>query len=337
MTAALAVRRRRAALGLAAATAAMAALSLFSAVSSRGGDSAERSGELVFPGFADRAAEWTALRVRLADDAYMLERDGETWRLVEAGRHPVRPERMTELAQGLAELRWAEAKTTDPDKFDRLGLGDPAEGGAGAFIEASTAAGDVIGALITGRRTDRIYGRRPDETRAFRLRGDLPPLYTRSAWLDLKAVDMAASVVEAVRLTDEAGEELFLRRPLDRSDRAFRPGPPNDDDQLIDPLAANAAALALTRLAPIDVKPKDALATTPVARHVTSTLDGLEVEALAFREPDGLFITLYAVEAGEGAVRASTINAKAEGWAYELSERDWREFAAPVGTIVRRP
>ena len=101
-------------------------------------------------------------------------------------------------------------------------------------------------------------------------------------------------------------------------------------------MAPATTALAISRFAPIDVKPSAALETRPVARHITSTYDGLEVDVSAFREPDGFYVTLRAVEAGEGARRAETINMKAEGWAFKLTEFDWNEFTPPVRSLVVR-
>ena len=46
---------------------------------------------------------------------------------------------------------------------------------------------------------------------------------------------------------------------------------------------------------------------------------------------------LNRVEAGEGAHRGSTINDKATGWAFELSEYDWNDFTPAVSSIVRPP
>ena len=91
------------------------------------------------------------------------------------------------------------------------------------------------------------------------------------------------------------------------------------------------------RLQAIGVKPAADLTTKSVGRHITETHDGLEVEVEAYREPDGFFVTLRAVEAGEGAHRGSTINDKATGWAFELSEYDWNDFTPLVSSIVRPP
>ena len=85
------------------------------------------------------------------------------------------------------------------------------------------------------------------------------------------------------------------------------------------------------------MKPASELTTKPVARHITQTHDGLEVDLSAFREPDGFFVTLHAIEAGQSAQRGSTINEKADGWAFQLSEYDWNDFTPAISSIVRPP
>ncbi|MEL7129627.1 MAG: hypothetical protein AAGK23_08770, partial [Pseudomonadota bacterium] len=95
-------------------------------------------------------------------------------------------------------------------------------------------------------------------------------------------------------------------------------------------------ALALSRFDPVDAKPAAALETRPLVRHITSTHDGLEIDVSAYREPDGLYATIRAVEAGEGAARAATINDRSEGWAFRLAEIDWNDFTPSVRSIVRR-
>lgn len=337
MSAPLDTRRRRVVLALAASAGGLALVTISSA--GMGGTAApapERLGGAVLPGFADWREALAAIRVTLADDRYTLVREGEAWGLAEAGGYPVREDRLQALAAGLEGLTWQAARTTDPRKLDRIALGDPAEGGRGARVDLFDRAGAPLGAFITGRRGERLYARHPDETAAFLVAGDLPPLMTRDAWLDFQVISLRPETVRAVRITDRTGESLFLMREAGEGRTAFRPGPPNEDDRLVNPLAAATPALALARFAPVDVKPAADLATEPVARHVTLTFDGLEVTTEAYEEPDGRYVTVYAVEAGEGARRAEAINARAEGWAFRLPAIDWSEFAPPVSSIVER-
>jgi hypothetical protein len=297
----------------------------------------DRTGTAVFPTFAEERGATSAIRITLADESYTLVATGEGWRLGTRDGYPVRDDRMTELASGLASLVWDTPRTDDKEKLNRIGLGDPREGGTGALLELLGEEGEVTAGLITGRKSESIYARRPDETMAFRVTGDLPPLYSSQAWLDLDFLDIHEDAVSAVRITDSEDQSLYLQRTVGSSERAFRPAPPYQDYRLTSRLAVTGPALALTRFLPIGVKPASALKSQPVARHITQTHDGLEIDVRAYRERDGFFITLRAIEAGEGATRAEVINARSAGWAFELTGNDWADYTPLVSSIVRPP
>lgn len=296
-----------------------------------------RMGKLVLPAFSGVRADATEIRITLADESYSLINGPDGWTLSGSGGYPVRADRLASLAGGLGELTWSEGRTRDPGKMNRIGLGDPREGGTGALIEIVNEANTVTASLITGRKGPNVYARLPGEEQAFRVNGDLPPLYNHDAWLDLDIIDIHSDAVSAVRLFDARGNSLYLQRSVGSSDRSFRPAPPYQDYRLVSRIAASTPALALTRFRPIGVKPASKLATRPVGRHITETHDGLEVDLQAYKEPDGYFVTLRAIEAGEGAQRGSTINQKASGWAFELTEFDWNEFTPAISSIVRAP
>ena len=330
--------RKRILAGLAGTAALLGAATFFASSNSATYGYSDRLGHTVFPNIASALNSARIIRVKAADLSYTLKKsDGDTWVMIESGSYPVRPDRLAHLAEGLAALQWGEARTIDPEKFKLIGLGDPDSGGNGARVLVLGDDGEVLAELITGRREDRLYGRVPGEDRSFLLRGDLPPFYSREAWLDLNIVNMLESVIAAVRLEDETGAELYLARAAGANARSFVPAPPYENERLISRLAPATTALTISRFAPIDVKPSAALQTRAIARHITSTYDGLEVDVSAYRESDGFYVTLRAVEAGEGARRAETINMKAEGWAFKLTEFDWNEFTPPVRSLIVRP
>ena len=143
-------------------------------------------------------------------------------------------------------------------------------------------------------------------------------------------------MIKSVRLQRPDGESLYLSRPAGGSARSFTPAPPNQDDKLISRVAVAGPALAASRCFPVDVKPASDLTTDWVARHITVTHDALEIDVYAYAEADGFYVTLRAIEAGNGANRAESINTSAEGWAFKLAEYDWSDFAPEIGRLVRR-
>ena len=302
----------------------------------RGGES-PRTGQPVLENFSTIRDDVGEIRLTMADDTYSLKLGEDGWGLSEAGGYPVRADRLSQLAEGLETLTWGARRTSNPDKLSQIGLGDPREGGNGVLVEVFARNGALSASMITGRRGPYIYARKPDDNLAFRAEGDLPPLYSRQSWLDLDIVDIDASAISAVRLTDSRARSVYLERPAGGGSRDFVLAPPYQNDVLVSSLAASTTALAISRLAPVDVKAETALSTSPVSRHITSTYDGLEIDLRTWREPDGFWVTLRAIEAGEGARRARTINDRADGWAFRLSEYDWADFAPSIASIVRAP
>lgn len=336
MSAVIRARRARALAGMAAALLALIAGKLLLVAADRPDtpDHARRGSPVLEHG-AD-PAQLAGIEVELADETYRLVRTGEGWRMDTPDGFPVRADRMREVLTGLNELSWADPRTRDPRKFDTLGLGDPAKGGTGASVTIQHAQDIPPQSVIIGWRDERLYARRPDETEAWRVDGDLPPLHGRDAWMDFAVLSLEPETIGAVLIAPTAGEQLLLVRDPGQGPREFRPGPAHPNERLVSPLAASTPGLALSRFAPVDVKPAAELQTRPVARHVTITHDGLEIEAKAYREPDGRYITLRAVEAGEGAARAEAINARAAGWAFELTQYDWAEYTPSIASIVER-
>lgn len=296
----------------------------------------DRMGDAVLLDFGRTRAEAQKIRFTLADDAYTLARTASGWVLEETGGYPIRSDRLSELAGGLETLKFDEKRTDDPYKHDRVGLGDPAEGGNGALIEVFGVDGALANSLIVGRKADTLYVRDPGQIQTYRAEGNLPPFFNRRAWLDLDIINIDPSAIRSVRILDSENRELYLRRAEGRDARSFAPAPPNQTDRLISRLSASSTALAVTRLSPLDVRPAADLVSQPVARHISETFDGLELDVRAYREPNGYWITLRAVEAGEGARRAQVINDKTEGWAFRLTDYDFQDFTPRVLSIVER-
>ena len=115
---------------------------------------------------------------------------------------------------GLEGLSWGEGRTRDPDKLNRIGLGDPRTGGTGALVEIVDEKGDVTAALITGRKDSHLYGRLPGQDQAFQVKGDLPPFYNHDAWLDFDILEISSDAISAVRIFDAMGESLYLQRAV---------------------------------------------------------------------------------------------------------------------------
>ncbi|MEM1036369.1 MAG: DUF4340 domain-containing protein [Pseudomonadota bacterium] len=323
-------------LGIAAAIlwAVIAATSFFSGQQT---DTHADIGKPVLPGFAQRRIEANQIRFSMADERYTLARTDDGWVMQEEDNFPIRQDRLIALASGLETLTYGPRRTADPTKHDQIRLGHPSDSGTGVLVEVFDSAGERSDAVLLGRKNAQLYVRGPDEDQTYRATGELPAFYNRRAWLDFDIIDIAPDAIRSLRVTDSNGNSAYFARPPGGDPRSFRTAPPYEDLQVASRLALSTTALAITRFNPDGAKRDDRLITAPIARHISETFDGLEIDLRAYQEPDGFWVTLRAIEAGEGARRAEVINSRVEGWAFRLPQFDWADFTPFVSDLVVNP
>jgi hypothetical protein len=229
--------------------------------------------------------------------------------------------------------------TRDDKKFDRIGLGDPAQGGTGALVEVGNGRGDNFAKLIIGYRDGRTYVRHHDDLQAWAVTGsEMPPLQRGARWLDLEAVSIAASDIAEVDV--RPGLASYRLLPADGQGTSFQFAPPNQG-RVAAGFGLTLVAQALTRLSPVDVAPADSVAPQgPVSVHVTRTKGGLEITTRAWRSggPGWVAISASALPGAstEAAQQAEAINARTRGWAFALTETDWGQYVMPLEALSLR-
>jgi hypothetical protein len=286
--------------------------------------------------------------------------DGRTWRVEERGGYPADPEKVRELALGLANLRLVEAKTASPERLPRLDLGDPSGPDTKAReVRLLGKGGEPLAAAVVGKTKYGLYGggragvyvRRVGEDQAWLAAGSL---VVPGGPLDMVAkevVDIPADEVGRVTLGADGPSPLVASKP-DRQAEAFTLAAAPPEGRTVDPakldrLAGTLAGLMMQEVRQLAQVPFPADA--PKARF--ETWDGLVVEARMAKTGEGdkaeHWVTLAATPgeplappappAGETpaeaatptpapsaavppAQRAAELNAKLDGWAFRLSE-----------------
>ena len=152
----------------------------------------------VLEDWSARAPQAARIEITAADSQFQLARTPAGWIMPSRGNFPVSPERIAALDAALSDLRFERAMTRDPEKFDRLGLGDPLAGGAGVRVTVLDADETILADLIAGAAQvdgDGVYVRPASSARAFAASGDLPPLADPGVWLGLNFWDFEPSAV----------------------------------------------------------------------------------------------------------------------------------------------
>ncbi len=285
-------------------------------------------GGLAFEGLAERLQGASRIEISKHDAKLELQRRGEAWVLPAKGGYPVRPERVRELLVGLTELRLAEARTSDPTQFDRLGVDDPMNAGSTALLlRVLDAQGGAIAELIIGRRRVRtqgnvpesVYVRRPGQNQSWLAEGRLPADADPQLWLDRDIANLPHGRIRRVTVQRKDQPVLVLLRgeEAEAKLRLAEPAeaPPSDEVTL------DEIGRAFEFLTFIDVKPAAEIPGTALGESRFELADGSAITVAPHKDGDTLWIRLRA----EGGEEAKGLDARWQGWAYQVGA--WKEKA----------
>ncbi|MEQ8403991.1 MAG: DUF4340 domain-containing protein [Oceanicaulis sp.] len=294
----------------------------------------EVSGPVV-AGWSEAAGEAARIEIVTAGDQFALVRQGERWIMPSRGGYPVRAERIAELDAALGALTYQRAMTRDPDKFARLGLGDPLEGGEGVRLTVLGGAGEPLARLVVGedREAGGVYLRPAGAERAYAASGDLPPLGDPGRWLGLEFWDIDPSAVARARIRPETGPAYFVQR-AGVAQRNYDLMEPNGW-RLVTGGAANGVATAGARLRFRDVKPADQVEGAFVARHAGVTFSGIAYTFDFIAEDDARW-ALIEVEAraDDAAERVERLQRLTEDWAFKVSDDAYERLTRPLTQLA---
>ena len=186
-----------------------------------GDSSIPGEGELVFPGLLSRVDEVRRIHAVSGGETFTLAHDGERWTMPERDGYRAVPDKIHKLVVGAAGLERREPKTSDPSRYPRLGLDDPAEEGSGSirFTLEDDAAEVLADFIIGNRETSRIdlslsefYLREPDDPQSWLVEGKLSVSRDPIEWLEREVLRIDEARVRTVRVRQADGGRLDVSR-----------------------------------------------------------------------------------------------------------------------------
>ena len=233
-----------------------------------------------------------------------LQRSEGAWRVAEADGYPADWERLRALLADLARAEIVEAKTANPDYYDRLGVEDIAHPEAGgtriAFPDGSGLPAVIVGKRAQGREGQYV---RLEGTAASALVDrelDLPS--AASDWLEQDIVDISDSEVVEVDIAHADGERVTAKK-ASADDENFQLQDIPEDREIRSAWTVNSLANGLSALTLEAVARDDAIDWGEATRFGLVTADGLRVD-----------VELVAREAAGGAGGEAAGEAETEHW-----------------------
>lgn len=285
--------------------------------------------------FADIAAIDLAWRKDDAVERLSLTLDAGVWKIAEKGGYPADPAKVRAFVLALSELRLVEPKTSDPERYARLGVGDVETPGSEALevrVEDKTGKpilGVLVGKTREGAGGEMLYLRNPAEARSWLAAGRVSAEKSVAAWTDGKILDLGQKRMQEIRLAAADGAVLEVRRK-DDSDRPFAIVGMPEDRELASFYTINEIVDGLAELPFEDVRPLSGLSfDQTLGNAVYQTKDGLTVivDFARLPGPKGAeeIWTHYAVQAatdaGEDVKReGEALKARLDGWAFRLAD-----------------
>ena len=210
---------------LAAVTAAVAAIAVAAAMSRQSATERVTVDALALPGLMDRVNDVDRIDLAGPEGEFALRFDGARWTVPALADFPADFDKVKKTLIALGELRLVEAKTSDPERYGRLGLAEPgAEDGAGTRLRLGAGDAETVAALTVGNPgrggPDQVYIRRGDDAGTWLASGALDLGAAPKDWVDTLVVRLDGDRVRRVTIS-HAGDgerlEIFKTNPGEES------------------------------------------------------------------------------------------------------------------------
>jgi hypothetical protein len=338
-------------LGLTIAAAVSVAAAGYTYYSTRVWDSSVAAGEPVLADLGDRQEEIALVTIVKGEETITIERTDAGWGIRERNGFPANADEVRETIVGLTRMQVLESKTSNPDLYELLNLGDPvAEGATSKLVQLRDAEGDTIAELVLGKikygvlgpGRNGVYVRIPGTAQTWLASGDIgAPLDVRG-WAEKSVFDIAQADISSIGITHADGDMVvYEREDPESAEPTFHlanlpEGATLKSDADIPFQVRSIGQLELwdVRTASDDAMPEGATETT----IDIATLDGLNVTVHMISDgAEEHWLSAFAWGTGDAAERAREISERTRGWQFMVQTYKANVFAKRMDDLVDMP
>ncbi len=307
-----------------------------------------------FPGFAEQLQSVNRIRILRAEDhagdSVSFLRQNDRWVMDSKDGYPALQETIREMLIGLSELDLVEAKTANPNRYDKLHLRDvTAPGSLAAQVIIEDGGGKSLLDALFGKpvpslsgSTPSIYMRQAGDPQTWLATGELEIRGASREWLPVKLLTIQRERIERVIYSaqDSGPLEFTYNGKLKRFDIVDLP----PDRKIKSRYKVLQTAMEAERLVFEDVRRADGLAADPALGGATwRTKDGLTIMLEFAPDPSGIqnatpfaLITVETAADADETVRedAAGIVARTEGWAFTLGPRTMERLRTTLDDLT---
>lgn len=272
---------------------------------------------------ADRRNAITSIRIQRAEGGYTLHKVDDTWTIQDRGDFPVQMDQVRKLVNALGDATTIEAKTSDPTKYEKLGVQDvDAPDSKSVLVTLAGKDGSEIAKLIVGKEPEssgiqvskQRYVRRAGEAQSWLADLQLDLHERATDWMAKEVVKVPQDSVRSIEIRQPDGETLLVDRASKETKDFTLHGVPEGKEPTY-PTVANSLATGLEYVNLEDVAPAGdvdfSTGTGPIARY--TTFDGLVVTVTTKDQDGKAYASFVASYEAPPAAEAKPEGAKEDG------------------------
>ncbi len=303
-----------------------------------------RDRELVFAGLDAKINEVQALAVTTPERSFTIERTGKGWGVKELKGYEASFDKLKTVIVALSGFKYLEAKTSDPERYERLDLRDVgAKNSKSVQVVVRARDGSELAKGLIGKTNEDLFGsgrggtymRFGDKKQTWLVEGTAPLGKGPADWVEKDIVDIKREKVKRLHITSKSGGDVVIHRDA-----------PSVKDFKLDGIPAgkrqrgqwetNDMAKLLEGLKLVDLRLAEEIPFGENVLHTgkVETFDGLVIHSEAALIGKKFWLRLSASVDGANsgvtdAVRAlaKSINDRHKGYVYEVEEAPGKKFA----------
>ena len=313
--------------------------------------------QTLFPGLLEQVNEIKAIELAKHDRQLNLAEVGKTWVISDADNYPADFGRIKSTLLELAELEILAEKTSNPERYERLGVEDPLNDGATSLLlSVKNEAGDTLASLIVGNTRhskaaqDRagLYVRLPEQEQALLVEGKLDVSANVADWFTRELFSIESARIKQVEITHKDGSSVVLSREQDIDELTLINIPEGREAQ---------SEVIITRMGTIledvfvdSVIKADKLDAAEQTLAQVETFDGLQVNITSAQLEETSYSSFeFAAKPGASAGEnsegedsepgpaevAADLNQRLQGWAFAIPDFKFELFTRDLDSLTK--
>lgn len=300
----------------------------------------DKNRPFVFVGLDEKLNDVASVEIKNVTRQFTVKRVGDRWGIGELKGYPANFEKVKTVLVQLAQLRYLEQKTSDPERFERLNLRDVSEKGAKSTkLTVKDKGGKILAEGLLGRENSELFGtdrggmymRIGGKKESWLIEGLVKLGEGPSDWVSKKIIDIKSGAMRELAITSPKGGVVRVGRKAAK-DKNFTLGDIPAGKRQRGEWETNQMPKAFEGLDLIDLKRADEVdfgqGTYKGRWH---TFDGLIIQSEAAKIGKKYWVRLSAsTEKNADEVtkkRAEQINARHKGYVYEIKEDTGKKMA----------